>query len=1105
MAEGANKDNNAATNNQGLSPAIVAMLNSGNFSGAFQSAYDSTLKNTNGVSGTRGMDSGVGTYNPDNAAAGQLQYLLDPNALKASGVNWTPDNIKGYYNALDQNAQNINQNASGAAFQQAHNVFGTPYGQKLDSANSTLTGGSLQTDPAKQAGALQAALNSGGAPNPIYNDYQYTLDRPNDITKWGGNLLGAGKAAAIAATIYYGGGALGDAMGGAGGAGAGAGAGAEAGAAGAEGAGAGTVGSGVVDAGTTLGGEVGSGLSFAAPDAISLSLPTVTSAGIGSYMPSAMIGNALTEAGMPGWAASGIGGAVQGGAISGLTGGDIGKGMLMGGIGGSFGQGGIGQNISSGVSNAVGGGAMGNVLGSAASGAVGNGIGALATGNDPLKAAGMGALTSGAGSALYQGLNASGINGGLTDAIGKTGTGIVDSTLNGALKGAITGQGAGTGALYGGANAAGNAAFNGASNWLNGSGSNSSSSSGPALQQADFSSSMPTAADFQNPNIDLSGVAPGPLSLSGNNMSSTDPFAVDYSLTAAPNYGNLDMSGTSQGGGVSTMPSNWGIDPSTGSYSSNPTSLLDPSMQNFINSPMPNYDFTGNTTGVGGAWPSDTSGGTKAATSSGTGGSFLTKLMSQLGIGSSAGKGSLSPLQQIAGLAGLTGVIGSALNGNTNNQTPNYQSIPGSAAASYGSGSGGGGGFNWTNYGYQPRTQNHAMQDPNIDWSHYGEQSQAQKPGGGVFFTPAAGAPVNAAFGPSQQQPVPGHAAGGSIAPLQQLASMAPHVAMQNHVSNMNPPQPVMGPQPGQMQMGQQPEGGGDGFDNGGPPHMGPDFGDILRGPRPTPQLGGTGNMPPGRMQAPQQRPMMGGMDRGDRFNGDAFAGHPMMGGMGRQPMMGGPQPVHGAMGLNPGAMPMQPGQMQMTPDPGSQLNIPQQSGMSSDDIQAMGPTAAMAGGGSAGSEAGYTGLPADGGNSYWQAVKDRIGEIVGSHNVGTGAADRAAQKLQGRGKQIDDAVAAADHAQGGEIMSPLQHFAGHGYVQGPGDGQSDDIPAKLSNGEYVISADVVSALGNGSNEVGANKLDAMMQNVRKSISKNHAKGELQPKAKDPHAYLGKG
>lgn len=841
---------------------------------------------------------------------------------------------------------------------------------------------------------------------------------------------------------------------------------------------AGTAGA-VADAGTALGDAVGTGLSIGAPDAISMAAPTFTSAasGIGAYMPANMIGSALQDAGMPGWAASGIGGAVQGAGTSALAGGNIGQGALMGGIGGSFGNGGVGQGITNGVSNAVGGGTFGNILGSAVTGAIGSGLGAAATGGDPLKAAEMGGLTSGAGSSLNAGLNASGINSALNNAIGGYGTSIVDSALGGALRGTITGQGAGAGAMSAGLNTGINGAINNAPNWWNNlTSGGSQSSSGPALQNTlDFSSSMPTAADLQNPNIDLSGSMPNYSFPSGNNMSSTDPFAFDpyvfdtlptvtAGATPDPNSFNFDMS---QYQSPYTTPD----------FSSSMPTQADLSGINLSSLDLGNIPSQISTAVAGGANP---------ATSS-----WWSRLLGQIGVGSQAGSHSLSPLQQVAGLAGLAGVLGSALGGSNTNQTPNYQSIPGSAISSYGSGGTGGGGFNWTNYGYQPRVQNPAMQNPNIDWSHYGELSQAQKPGGGVFFTPAAGAPVNAAFGPSQQQ-VPGYAAGGSIAPLQQLASMAPQVAMQNHVSNMNPPQPVMGPQPGQMQVGAQPEHNADGFDDQGPPHMGPDFGDIMRGPRPMPQLGGTGPMRPGQMQAP-------GMDRGDRFNGNAFMGHPMFRGLQPRPMMGGmPQQLHGALGLNPGAMPMQA-------DPGEAANMPAQPGMPPADIQATGAPAGYADGGSTDAYAGYTGLPADGGNSYWQAVKDRIGELIGPHHVGQGIAEKGAQQVAGRGKQIDDQVSQMDHAQGGEIMNPLQHFSGHGYVTGPGDGQSDDIPAKLSNGEYVISADVVSALGNGSNEMGANKLDAMMQNVRKSVAKNHAKGELQGKTKDPASYMVKG
>ena len=64
------------------------------------------------------------------------------------------------------------------------------------------------------------------------------------------------------------------------------------------------------------------------------------------------------------------------------------------------------------------------------------------------------------------------------------------------------------------------------------------------------------------------------------------------------------------------------------------------------------------------------------------------------------------------------------------------------------------------------------------------------------------------------------------------------------------------------------------------------------------------------------------------------------------------------------------------------------------------------------------------------------------------------------------------------------------GYLEtGMGDGMSDEIPASiggeqdvlLSENEFVIPADVVSGLGNGSSDAGAEKLFAMMDRVRKA------------------------
>lgn len=51
-------------------------------------------------------------------------------------------------------------------------------------------------------------------------------------------------------------------------------------------------------------------------------------------------------------------------------------------------------------------------------------------------------------------------------------------------------------------------------------------------------------------------------------------------------------------------------------------------------------------------------------------------------------------------------------------------------------------------------------------------------------------------------------------------------------------------------------------------------------------------------------------------------------------------------------------------------------------------------------------------------------------------------------------------------------------YARGRGDGQSDDIPSMLGEGDYVMDADVVSALGNGSSKGGAEALQKMRLKV---------------------------
>lgn len=92
----------------------------------------------------------------------------------------------------------------------------------------------------------------------------------------------------------------------------------------------------------------------------------------------------------------------------------------------------------------------------------------------------------------------------------------------------------------------------------------------------------------------------------------------------------------------------------------------------------------------------------------------------------------------------------------------------------------------------------------------------------------------------------------------------------------------------------------------------------------------------------------------------------------------------------------------------------------------------------------------------------------------------------------------------GGDFGMPEFDSATEHHVNGPGDGTSDNIPAQLSDGEYVMDANTVSMLGNGSNKAGAARLDALRENLRKHAAKPMAKGKQFMKAKSPEQYMGK-
>lgn len=62
------------------------------------------------------------------------------------------------------------------------------------------------------------------------------------------------------------------------------------------------------------------------------------------------------------------------------------------------------------------------------------------------------------------------------------------------------------------------------------------------------------------------------------------------------------------------------------------------------------------------------------------------------------------------------------------------------------------------------------------------------------------------------------------------------------------------------------------------------------------------------------------------------------------------------------------------------------------------------------------------------------------------------------------------------KVVTTASEFSGAGEVEGPGDGVSDSIPARLSDGEFVITEEATS-------EIGADNLQTMMDDAERKAS----------------------
>ena len=130
----------------------------------------------------------------------------------------------------------------------------------------------------------------------------------------------------------------------------------------------------------------------------------------------------------------------------------------------------------------------------------------------------------------------------------------------------------------------------------------------------------------------------------------------------------------------------------------------------------------------------------------------------------------------------------------------------------------------------------------------------------------------------------------------------------------------------------------------------------------------------------------------------------------------------------------------------------------------------------------GYTGYAAGGMIDPMQQMPN--GGLAGLQGMRDGYSPMTT--MDGNIPQMADGGSIGGYSDGGRML------------RGPGDGMSDSIPgvignkqpARLADGEFVVPADVVSHLGNGSTDAGAKRLYGMMDKVRKARTGTKKQGK---------------
>ena len=136
--------------------------------------------------------------------------------------------------------------------------------------------------------------------------------------------------------------------------------------------------------------------------------------------------------------------------------------------------------------------------------------------------------------------------------------------------------------------------------------------------------------------------------------------------------------------------------------------------------------------------------------------------------------------------------------------------------------------------------------------------------------------------------------------------------------------------------------------------------------------------------------------------------------------------------------------------------------------------------------EGGYIDGYADGGSIQSGGIRDLYGTPDNQPTMSTGLGGFGLGRLNDlAGEQARTQAQTLGYANGG-------------YLSGGGDGMSDSIPAtiegkqpaRLADGEFVVPADVVSHLGNGSSKAGSKRLYAMLDKIRHARTGNKKQGK---------------